>query len=249
MLPRYLGEGCTINLDMPRTDENFLEIIKPALIPFSLAFFFTAFIVVYRILGLPQPVEMADHLKSLYQSYGMSILLFAAFVEGIFMVNIYFPGSFVIVVAIVISEKTPTDLIEIVIASWLGFMVAMVLNYFLGKTGIYRTLVWMGKKGTIDNMQRRLDKYGSRVTLLAGIHPNFMAIAAVCMGISASSLPRFLARSGVSLLFWSSAWAIFFAIALEHVDVTDQNQHLYIIAMLLLWGVAAIIGAQIRRKG
>lgn len=224
------------------------QITRPGHLPFALGMAFLTFAFVYRSVDFPQPSELAEIGRSLYAEYGIIVLLIAAFIEGIFMVNFYFPGSFVILLAVFLSEKSPEALGAIVLWSVVGFLLATVINYVLGKYGFYRVVLWMGKKDTVKNMHKWLSKHGRWAIGLTAVHPNFLAIAVVCMGIAREGLLKTSAIVGVALIFWVSLWTIIIAAVVSKVNVEDPNQHWYIFGVFILWGLFLIAKRRIQQK-
>lgn len=223
------------------------DITRPGDLPFLLGITFLIFAFVYRSIDLPQPAELAEIGRTLYFEYGIIVLLLAAFIEGIFMVNFYFPGSFVILLAVFLSDKSPESLAAIILLSVLGFLLATVINYGLGKYGFYRALLWMGKANIVERMQKWLDKRGRWAVGLTGVHPNLLAIAVVCMGIAGEGILKTSAIAAASLVFWVSLSIIVIAMVISQVNIEDPNQHWYIFGAFILWGLFLIGKKQIPR--
>ncbi|MGI8504283.1 MAG: DedA family protein [Hassallia sp.] len=215
--------------------------MAPGLAPFLFALAFAIFTVVYRSVGLPPPAEIADIAMGLYSEYGSLTLLVAAFVEGIFMINVYFPGSFVILLAVFLSNKNVHELGLIVVLCWTGFVLAGQLNYWIGKAGFYTALLRLGKKDVIDRMRCWMDKRGTMAIVVAAIHPNFLAVSQVCMGISQEGYKRNFTLSAISLAIWVPLWTIVFSFILKQVDFKDSNQAWYIVLVFLIWGVLLVL--------
>jgi membrane protein DedA with SNARE-associated domain len=220
---------------------NFYRYLKPGVVPLMLAFFFGIFTVCYKTLDFPPPTEMADIGRNLYNQYGIVTLLIAAFIEGIFMVNIYFPGSFVIVLAVFLSDKTFFPLAVIAIVSWVAFMFSGCFNYWVGKTGFYKILLYLGKKDTVLNMQKWMDRRGKKAVFFAAIHPNFLAVSQVCLGIAQEGIKKNIYFSAVGLSFWVPIWTVFFALVVKKVNLEDSNQAWYIVAFFLVWALFLIL--------
>lgn len=222
--------------------------MAPGMVPFLFAVASAVFTVIYKTIGLPPPSEIAEIGKGLYASYGNLTLVAAAFLEGVFMINIYFPGSFVILLAVFLSDKSVAQLSLIAIFSWLGFMCAGPLNYWLGNAGFYRVLLKIGKDDIVIKMRRWMDKRGKAAVFLAAIHPNFLAVSQVCMGISSEGYRKTLMLSALSLAMWVPLWTIIFSIVLKEVDISDSNQAWYIVVIFLIWGIALVLKDSIYKR-
>jgi membrane protein DedA with SNARE-associated domain len=228
--------------------KKFNNFIAPAVFPFSLCFFLLLFAALYRILNLPSPTELIIILEKLFSSYGFWIVFFCALIEGIFIIGLYFPGSLAIAISVLILGKTPLDLFFIGIISYFAFMISNILNYYLGKYGYYRLLLFIGKKDTIDKMQKVMGKYGNRTFYITGALPNFFAVTSVCAGISNLSIYRTLYLQATALFFWIFVWVIVGSLIVNHINLQDENQSFYIIIMVFLWGVYLIIKDYIKKK-
>ena len=78
------------------------------------------------------------------------------------MLSFYLPGSFVIVLAVIVSDKSIYSLTLLGASSWVGFTIANVCNYYLGRFGYFRVLLFLGKNKLIEDMKKWLDKNASK---------------------------------------------------------------------------------------
>jgi len=160
----------------------------------------------------------------------------------------YFPGSLAIALAVYTLGKTPLDLLYIGLISFASFLLANICNYFLGKYGYYKLLLLIGKKDTIDKMQSTMLKHGKKTFFLTGFFPNFIAITSVCAGISNINVFKTIKLQAISLLFWVTVWTIVGSLIIKHINLQDNNQSLYILAAIFLWGVYLVVKENIKSK-
>lgn len=222
--------------------------LTPGLLYFSAAGFFALFLSLYALFGLPSPYELSVLGQKLYESYGLLALCIAAMMEGLFMVNIYIPGSFVIVLSVYLSDKTPSSLLSIALITWCGFFISSVINYILGATGGYRALLFLGKKGALEKMRAWMERNGSRAMFLSAIHPNFQAFVMVSSGITRQPVARTLAASAISLAFWVPLWTVFFSIILKSVAIDDSDNSWYVVALLVMVGLIVCSFEWLKKK-
>jgi membrane protein DedA with SNARE-associated domain len=218
-----------------------LTILSPGLLPFIWAVLFAFFAVLYRLFNLPSPAQTVVFARDLFNNYGVYVLTLAAFVEAIFMISVYFPGSLVIAIAVVISDKSPDSLFTIGLLVWLGFVAALPLNYYLGKEGFYRGLLVLGGRDVIHKMQRWMERRGRTAVLLSACQPSILAFAVVCMGITREGLVRTIFLAAISLIPWVALIIVLLSIITKGIDVTDKNQAWYFIALLVLWGLVLVL--------
>ncbi len=222
--------------------------IKPGLFPFSICLFLLFFIVFYRLLNLPSPFELSKMIIGWFSMYGLSLLFVAAFIEGVFVFGMYFPGSLAIALAVYSLGKTPLDLLIIGSISFLAFLIANIINYYLGRFGYYKFLLLIGGKSSIDKMQSSMNKHGYRTFFLTGFFPNFIAITSVCAGISKLNIWRIIFFQATSLLFWVTVWTITGSLIIKQVNLQDNNQSIYILIAIFLWGIFLVIKDYIKKK-
>ena len=214
------------------------EHLRPGLVPFALAGLFALTSLGYSLLGLPSAAELASTGRTLYLQYGLAVLFAAALLEGIFMVNLYLPGSFVIVLSVFLSDKSVNELGVIAVVTWIGFFLASLANYALGATGFYKALLALGRKDTITSTQAWIRLRGEKARFFSAVHPNIQALYMVCSGIARDPFAAAALKSGLYLAFWVPLWTLFFSIVLKKVDIEDSNTPLYVIAFLLAIGIA-----------
>jgi membrane protein DedA with SNARE-associated domain len=231
---------------MSRIYRKVYDFISPGIIPFLLAISLTLLILLDTILNLPSIPEMLVFFKELLIKYGLIVLILASFCEAFFMLNFYLPGSFVIVLSVLVSDKSFPSLAQVALFSWIGFVLANVINFYLGKLGYYKVLLFLGKKNTVENMKSWLSKNKNKAFFLSAIHPNFLAIAIVCAGIARSSFLQTISVSSLYLFFWIAIWLIIATPLLKEVSIEDPNQSWYIVSFFIIWGIINIGREQLK---
>jgi len=212
-----------------------------AAFPLLLAGMLLLLIAFYEALGLPSPQNIVDTAEALYNEYGYSILFAGAFVEAIFMVSMYLPGSFVIFLAIYFSDKSIGDLISVSAVVIAAVISANVINFILGRYGFYRLLRYLGGDAAVSSMTETFNKYGDRTLLFTGFHPNFLAIATVCAGIARRSPTRTLIWVVVSSFVWVPPIVWLSSVLVNEISKNAGNGHYVILAILLIWAGAATL--------
>lgn len=225
-----------------------LLFISPGIFPFSICLLLILFSVLYRIISLPTPEDLINIFRVLFESYGLWILFASAIVEGLFIIGLYFPGSLTIALSVLILGNTPLDLFLIGSISYVAFMLSNIMNYYIGKYGYYKLLLFISKKDTIDKMQKIMEKYGNRTFFITGVLPNFFAVTSVCAGISNLNIFKTLYLQATALLFWIFIWTLVGSLIVNHVNLNDENQSFYIIIIFFLWGVYLVIKDSIKIK-
>jgi membrane protein DedA with SNARE-associated domain len=213
------------------------EIIQAAWLPLFLFAIYVLFLAVYLSIGLPSPQDILHILQEAFERHGMVVVFGAAVLESIFMISFYFPGSIVIVLSVLVSGGDLDKLISIGLLCWLGFSLGMVINYCLGYFGFYKALLAMGHPDIVVNTKKWLDKRGTLAAFLTGFHPNFLAIVAVCFGLSKMSFWKAITTLVVILAFWVPIAVLIALLLIRTVSVADDSQHYYVAAMFLVWAL------------
>lgn len=212
------------------------EFFAPGAFQFILAGIFATSALLWGSLDLPGVGAIVTTAEMLFERYGLIALFIAAFIESIFMISFYFPGSAVVVLAILVSDRSPSSLAVIVVIGWASVLAASAVNYWLGKEGFYRLLLRIGSPSTVEKMQAWLDKRGFFALFLSAMHPNFLAIANICMGITRKGLLKTLMFSFLAILFWIPLQVYILGFVLPDPQESGLLLYLLVIIGLLLWG-------------
>ncbi len=228
--------------------QRVIKFFQPGIFPFSICILLLIFILIYRLFSLPSPQELVVIIVDWFNEYGFKLLFIAAFLEGIFIFGMYFPGSLVIALSIYTFGNSGTNLVIIGSISFFAFLIANICNFFLGKYGYYKLLLLLGKKDVIIKMQQTMLKRGNWTFFLTGFFPNFIAITSVCAGISRLSFGKLLLLQSTALLFWVTIWTIIGAIVITEIDLQDNNQSVYLLLVIFLWGIFLSIKENYKKK-
>ncbi|MGV8018305.1 MAG: DedA family protein [Ignavibacteria bacterium] len=221
--------------------KKFLDLISPGAFQFSICILMVLFSLLYRLLNMPAPAELINSFEHLFETYGLWVVFFSALIEGIFLVGMYFPGSFAIVLAVYFLGKTPNNLFYIGCISYTSFLISNIINYFLGRYGYYRLLLLISNKGIMNRMQALMQKYGNSTFFITGVLPNFFAITSVYAGICKMNFRKVIILQLVSLAFWIIIWVIIGSLLVNRINIQDENQSYYIICLFFLWGVFLVV--------
>lgn len=221
--------------------KKLLKFISPGVYPLSIAFFLIIFLFFYKLFNLPSPKELITLIVQWFNQYGLLLLFIAAFLEGVFIIGMYFPGSLAVALAVYSLGKTPLDLIYIGGISFLSFLIANTLNYYLGKFGYYKILLLLGQKKEVDKLKSSITKNAFKIFFLTGFFPNFIAITSVSAGISNLKFPKAISCMIASLMFWVSIWTIVGSLIVKKIDLQDKNQSVYVLGILFLWAGFLIV--------
>lgn len=163
-------------------------------------------LVLMRLVATPE--EIVSNLTNWYEQYGYWVIFISALVEGIFVVNLYFPGSTAILLGGALSSQNELSAILLVLLIILGFFIAYTFNYFLGKFGLYRLLLRFGYKDSIEGTRQSLVLKGPKMMLVSFFHPNVGSVVTTGAGIINMPIRQFLLWCFISLVIWDTIWGI-----------------------------------------
>lgn len=169
---------------------------------------FFLYVVLWKLLSLPGPVELIELTESLFHQYGWWIVGVAALLEGVAVINLYFPGSLVIILGVASSAGNPPHAIGIVATIMVGFALAALVNYGLGYFGLHQLLLRIGGKQWFDYVRTWHAKHGTYALLVAYIHPNAGGLMAMASGNARYPLPKFIPPVFGAIVFWNTCWGI-----------------------------------------
>lgn len=154
------------------------------------------------------PAEIVSKLAGWYGQYGYWVVFVSALIEGIFVINLYFPGSTAILLGGALASQNELSAIILVLLIILGFFISYVFNYFLGKFGMYQLLLRFGYKDVIEGTRESLVTKGPKMMLVSFFHPNIGSVVATGAGIINMPFRQFIVWCLASLILWDTIWGI-----------------------------------------
>ena len=221
--------------------------LENAALPLCFGLFVLAAGLAHTVLPVPSFAELFGALQALFREYGLPALLVAAFLEGIFLFSFYIPGSLVIVLGVIISADDPRRLAAIGLVCWIGVNLAMVLDYVIGRYGLYRLFASLGATAAVASTQRWMQRFGRAAILLAALHPNLLALVMVCAGVARAP---FLITMGAAAAATAGfiPLALFVAwLTLRSVAVDQANPLPVVLGLFLLWGAFLFVRGYSRK--
>jgi membrane protein DedA with SNARE-associated domain len=149
---------------------------------------------------IPPPSELLQALGGFLERGGWPLLLLVSFVEHLAGVNVYFPGSVVIFVAVSSLTGRPLLAIASVSATATGAILAHQVNYLLGRQFRRRP-----EQSVSSRPRARWQTVG--VSLLYW-HPHFGALASIAAGREGVRYGRAFAVIALATVVWQSVWGV-----------------------------------------
>lgn len=209
------------------------DFFRVARFPMIVLALLLGFIAAYQLLGLPNSDELVKISESYLARYGYLIVFIAAFIETIPPVNFYLPGSAVVVLSVAFARQGTLNVFVVLAVVVCAFLLAYVLDYFIGKWGWHWLMVRCGLGPALERSRQRVLSHGSSWLWWAYVHPNIGAIAATSCGILRVPFSTFLLHSIGAVVVWVSLWgAIAFLLGKEMIKFLDMR---WLVLLVFVW--------------
>jgi len=181
---------------------------KIAAMPLVLLVFYLSFALVWTIFDLPRDQELVRVVYGWFTHYGLWIVFAAALLEGLLIVGQYFPGGFVIFVAVLSANRQIPRIAAVVTMVSIAFLISYLANYAIGKYGLYRLFLKFGLREPLEKAREKLQKSYLYAIFASYWASNFAAITSTAAGTLQLSLRSFIIYSVPSILIWNTLWSI-----------------------------------------
>lgn len=221
--------------------------LERAAAPFGFTIGFVLLMAIWQLFGLPDAEGLQVSIESFYRRYGLIVVGCGALIEGIVLVNLYFPGSAVIVLGVVSNRGRPIEAAVLVSVASLSFIIASQLNYLIGRLGLQYVIAKCGGKQWLNQAHYRYTRYGVTIIPASFIHPNLGAFVAVVCGVARLDWKAFACLSSVSIVLWNIFWGL---VVYSFADaVAKATTHPLILLLILLgWSLAAFVVGVVRHS-
>jgi membrane protein DedA with SNARE-associated domain len=208
-------------------------------LPVAVLALFGLLYAVWRLLDMP-PEETIRQTARLYlDRYGIGIVLIAAYLEGLLLIGWYFPGTLVIVLALILAAPAPERFVLVAAAAGIGLLSAFATNFCAGKYGWYRLLLAFGLREPVETAQRRLTRYGLSAIFMTYWQANLASCTSTAAGILQFPVFRFLAYSLAAEAMWIALWAtLIFCLGNAAMTLVGFRM---VLLLIMLWIVARLI--------
>lgn len=199
-------------------------------LPTSALIFYLGVLLFWKIGFIPPPTEMVLFLESLYNRFGLLGLGISSFLESIVYLGLYFPGSFIIVLAVFLSDGKFFSLFSISLVVTIVVTLASFINYFLGRN------IKIKRESSIKNYKQ---KKLSKSFILSLLHPNILSFYFFNAGIKKQGLskiffvPIFMLPYGLLHAYILSFVAGYFK--------QKAEDPIFIFLIILLWLIIAFV--------
>jgi hypothetical protein len=200
-------------------------------LPLSVMIFFVSVYVLWQLAIIPSPTEILSLLESWYQSYGLFGLFIAVFLEGIAYLGLYFPGSFIVALAVIFSDGSFISLISISLVVALALTITSIINYYFGGS------VWASKLSKEIVVSEK--KIFSKGLFASMIHPNTLAFYFFYSGMKKHNFKKILFVPLVMIPYGLALGYLFYSIK-EPLRGALESPYI-MIGFVLVWFIIAFV--------
>lgn len=190
-------------------------------------------LLIWQALNLRSEDELIPIARAYFQRFGLITVFFGALGEGLFLFGLYFPGTFIILLGILLASEDLGRIVTVWAIIIAGLLCSYSIDYALGKFGWYRLLVAYGLREQLDKARERLASHGARAIFTSFWQINIASLTATAAGILQFSFAKFIVcaacAAGIWMAFWITIIVLLGPSALALVNLR------FIIFALILW--------------
>ena len=151
----------------------------------------------------------------------------------------YFPGTLVIIFAMIAASPEPVRYVETAAIGAIGLYCGQVTNFFAGKHGWYRLLLAFGLREPLEKAKRRLTKYGLSAIFITYWQANLASCISTAAGILQFPARRFAVLAFIAQALWFGFWAtLIFLLGPAALSLAGFRM---ILLLILIWIAARLI--------
>lgn len=221
--------------------KKFFEKYPNTALPTVLLITSLAIIALWLSVGADKYQAVLEQMRIWTSLYGLWALAVGSVIETLFMVGVYLPGSLVIVISVALFGKDVASLFKVFLCINMAAFFTNIVNYYIGKTGVYKFFRWMGAQKAIDNAHTQMDNYGTWSIFLSGVHPNLLGIMIAYAGLSRKSLFKTMVTSLVTTAIWVPILMIFTLLLSSRLLSNEGGSWFIMPGFFFVWIVVVIL--------
>lgn len=195
---------------------------------------------------IPGPAKIIDLLEQGYANYGYWVVFLSAILEGLVIINLYFPGSTAILLGVILAERSGLSVPLVIVTAIVGFSISYSVNYLIGRFGISRLLDRFGYGKIIKETSEKLKEKGPGMILTSLFHPNLGAFVTTGAGVIKMPVWQYAIATLTGLIVWDSIWGLLASTLGEQIIKLFESW--LIIPLLIAWTLFALIPTMIRKR-
>ena len=192
--------------------------------------------IAWNVFNLPSREILISVAREYFALYGYYFAFASAFIEGLLLINWYFPGSFIVFLSVIIAGEGDLNIFAVLAVVILGFFLASNIDYILGKYGWYKLFLKLGLSESIEKSKVKLEKKGPWILLAMYWHPNLGAVAATSAGVLMIPFRKFLIYCLGAIILWDSLWgALVYFLGPKALRLMDIRIGMVLVVLWTIW--------------
>jgi membrane protein DedA with SNARE-associated domain len=213
--------------------------LKIVAFPLAVLAVFGLLYAIWLALDLPPEATIIAIGKSYLDRHGLWIILVCGYVEALVVIGWYFPGTLVIIVAMIAAVTEPARYVETAAIGAFGLYCGQVTNFLAGRYGWYRLLLAFGLREPLEKAKQRLTRYGLSAIFTTYWQANLASCISTAAGILQFPARRFVVLAFLAQTLWSGFWAtLIFLLGPAALSLAGFRM---ILLLILIWIAARLI--------
>jgi len=213
-------------------------------LPIVFLLLFLSLVILWSLLNLPDEQVLSSIVEGYFTTYGLPVVFFAAFLEGLMLVGNYFPGAFIIVLGIALAPNMVGALLVLGVGV-LALMFSHSVNYALGRYGWYHVIEKYSSGESVKKSKNKLLENEKLAIFSSYWLPSLAAVIDTAAGVVKLPFRRFITISTLSSIFWNSiAAAVTYTLgdkAIELVSPSGSTGIVFIFCVVIVWSTVIIV--------
>lgn len=171
----------------------------------TIVLIFLIYIIVFIFLRdkIPDMSNLFSKVEEIYSRYGYYLIFFGALIEGTFLLGLYIPGSFIVLLGVSLARMGITSFPLVILYGTIGFCIGYILNYILGRYGWHTIIAGFGLKNQIEDTKTSLSHNYDKALFWGYMVSGTGAMISTASGILKIPFREFLIKTFLYQLFWS----------------------------------------------
>lgn len=183
---------------------------------------------------LPTGEELIAIFGDLYAKYGYTILVVSAFLESLFLINLFVPGQVSMALGIIFTKTGHMQFAGVIPSIVVGALCAYVVDYLLGKYGLsnlFKKYKIVDKH--ISESVRHTSNLSHKSLALSFIHSNLAAFISFGCGVMKYNFLKFFLFALTFTIIFTSMWAVLIYL-FSDVILEIIKKYIYIAVILVV---------------
>lgn len=222
---------------------------KPLLQVIAMPLFFLALLItiyaLWNAFNLPRTDEIILMMQGWFQTYGLWLMSVNGLIEGLAFVGMYYPGTLVIFLGVVLMDSL-LDVLIVGLMTLAGLMVAYALDYYIGTKKWCRRLMRLGISKPFEVAQGHIREGGARNIFWYSWMPNVTTFMATAAGVEGVGWWRTMWELFKATVIWGGGWILIFIFIGDEILEIFGIQILFL--LIIIWMVSNVVNEEYRLR-